>query len=909
MTSENTPPTRTSGSDIGPSDSRESPLRPLRRIHLDIVLCLVLGFASMLIYNSNLRAIPAADTYAARYLPLSILRNHTVALNPIVEAVAQGRHVPNKEGEPDAAWWIRYGHGGRLVSLYPIVLPVLIAPLYFPAALYLNANNWEPLLVDEVARIMEKLVASLLATASVMLLYFLIRRRADPKTATLLALTFAFGTTTWVISSQALWMHGLAELLVVATLLLLTGPCTNLRAATAGVLCALIPCTRQPDAILAAGLGLYGLWWARRMTPLFLAASALPLGLLLAYNLQFVGHVVGGYGSLSATRVSEFLNDNVLEGFAGLLFSPTRGLFVYSPFLLFIPFCLHLAMRDRSRGLTGLIACAAVLQVSFYAFGDWRQGASWGSRWLTDMLPILFWMLPPIVAALSFAGRIVFAAACCVAIAIEAIGAFWYKGASDAAIFAPTGPNRMEAAWDIRNAPFIGALQHPRAPADLFLALQGNIDLVAARDVTESAVRQIEVHGWALTNSRSPADVAVRVDGQVVAGTASFFERPDVVRTLREKSPSGWKVAFAAERLAPGEHTVTAMVRGQSGGESRLLKSQTFTIALPDRADGPARELENATRTAVNVLVERQKEPGYWLTALTKTMRFDQPDQEMNTFLNAMMIDVLAPVAERAGLVRALGRTRAFLTRQIEPDGLVRYHGRPDAPTIGRLGCMITPDADDTALTWRIAPSEDRGQLMMALATLSTFRTTGGLYRTWLAPRDHYECLDPGNDPNPADFVIQLHVLMLLMKVDQEAARTLCHSLQKQADDKSIWVYYELAPLLPILRLGELAEAGCPLKVPETRLQSSVSGQEIWVEAFRLLRPRDAAEDRTSASSRTATLLQKLAENNFSLLARNPPLLYHNDLTGTVPRFYWSEDLGYALWLRLYFEHEGAGKR
>jgi hypothetical protein len=28
-------------------------------------------------------------------------------------------------------------------------------------------------------------------------------------------------------------------------------------------------------------------------------------------------------------------------------------------------------------------------------------------------------------------------------------------------------------------------------------------------------------------------------------------------------------------------------------------------------------------------------------------------------------------------------------------------------------------------------------------------------------------------------------------------------------------------------------------------------------------------------------------------------LLYHNDLTATVPRYYWSEDVGYALWLRL----------
>src|SRR5205807_1396578 len=98
------------------------------------------------------------------------------------------------------------------------------------------------------------------AATSVMLLYLLLRRRSDPGTAALLALVFAFGTTTWVISSQALWTHGLGELSIVATLLLLTGPCTPSRAVAAGFFCALAACNRQPDAILAAGLGLYGLW-------------------------------------------------------------------------------------------------------------------------------------------------------------------------------------------------------------------------------------------------------------------------------------------------------------------------------------------------------------------------------------------------------------------------------------------------------------------------------------------------------------------------------------------------------------------------------------------------------------------------------------------------------------------------
>jgi len=54
-------------------------------------------------------------------------------------------------------------------------------------------------------------------------------------------------------------------------------------------------------------------------------------------------------------------------------------------------------------------------------------------------------------------------------------------------------------------------------------------------------------------------------------------------------------------------------------------------------------------------------------------------------------------------------------------------------------------------------------------------------------------------------------------------------------------------------------------------------------------------------------VLRQLAKDDFALLRKSPPLLYHNDLTATVSRYYWSEDVGYALWLRLYDEHAHLG--
>jgi len=227
------------------------------------------------------------------------------------------------------------------------------------------------------------------------------------------------------------------------------------------------------------------------------------------------------------------------------------------------------------------------------------------------------------------------------------------------------------------------------------------------------------------------------------------------------------------------------------------------------------------------------------------------------------------------------------------------------------------PDTDDTALVWRLAPGHDRRRLLAALATLDRYRTREGLYRTWLAPREAYQCLDPGGDPNPADITIQMHVLLLLAKVQPPAGRALCAALRQVVDQDRVWVYYRMAPLVPILRLTDVRRAGCELPLPESRLRTPVPGQEIWVSMVRLLGralapggpPATAVSPAPPAdTAEIQAVLRQLARDDFARLRKSPPLLYHNDLTATVSRYYWSEDVGYALWLRLYHEHEHLGR-
>src|SRR5262249_37115113 len=279
------------------------------------------------------------------------------------------------------------------------------------------------------------------------------------------------------------------------------------------------------------------------------------------------------------------------------------------------------------------------------------------------------------------------------------------------------------------------------APREMLLTVEGSVDRITAdgRAVVRIAPgAELEIEGWALADRRTPAMVRVmlvptghtrwpRHRPYPSVATDTFFERPDVTRTRKGRGPAGWRVVVKTDGLDPGPHLVEVKAQGNEGGEYRHVAQRLFEV-LPV-------PLDSLSRVAAERLRSRQHADGYWLTAHTVSTRFDQPTPEMNLFVTAMICDVLEPVAQAAGFEENLERARRHLRGQIEPGGLVRYHGRPDSPTIPSLGCVITPDADDTALAWRIAGPGGDARLAGALDALKSYRDPAGLYRTWLAPR------------------------------------------------------------------------------------------------------------------------------------------------------------------------------
>lgn len=902
-----------------------SAIRPKRQ---SLAAPILLGLVCFLVYNANLRQIGAGDTLPARYLPLILWHDHTLDLNANARLVAHGHSLimdrPRAVGaegkityfEP-SAYWIAQTRQHQLASLYPVVTPLLVAPLYLPAVIWLNAHGWEQPQIDRVAELMEKISASFLASIATVLM-FLVLRHENIRWSLTLAVAFAFGTNTWMISSQALWQHGTGELMIALALLLAIARASPWRTALLGGVCVLMAANRPPDALIAGAIVFFIILSRRRNALWLLAGSAVPLAALLYYNLHFIGNIVGGY-ALAKVPLNQFFHLS-WSGMAGLLISPARGLLIFTPFLVFVPVGLMQRLRTPgSRGLAIALSLAVIFQFLLYSQADWRGGVSWGPRWLTNLLPILVWLLAPAPLVLRSRVRRLLILAVAASVLVQAIGAFFYTKASDERIFAGD-PVSMRGAWNPYSLPFLLELRHPRPPGVLQCDASASIDRVGSTQLYGSQhVPELKpgavIEGSALACGRPPALLMILIDGIVIGSTNIFLPRAGGNEALTTISLSGWRVFADTRGVSAGERVLQIAVVIAPGSDIRIVHEKRVFVIAADSPDETAAEYKRASGSeleamadhAALLLRQRQSEYGFWLTSYTQGLRYEAPQQEMNTYLTSMLVDLLSPITRQRSLEDVVDRARRHLAAQIESDGLVRYHGLPDGPTIGTLGCVITPDADDTALAWRIAAGgtgDPRAQLM--LQELASYRDASGLYRTWLAPQQQYQCLDPGTDPNPRDIVVQMHVYLMLRELDKPAAQNLCSSLQRAYGAGDIWVYYVKAPLVPYLRSAELQRLGCAFPLPAERLALPVAGQELWSEAGRLLVQALASPQDANVRQAIRNLLARLGDDDFAQLHRSPPMLYHNDLSATVKRFYWSEDFGYALWLRLY---EAAGER
>lgn len=385
------------------------------------------------IYMLNFREISNGDPTPTVFIAISLLTDGDLYLEELRGYIPYNK-MPYYLSE----------HRGRILSNYPVMPGILAVPVFLPAV-------WFDLIRPEAGdlswRLFSKMAGSIFTSLSVLVLFLTLRRVTTTAGAMWAALAYAFGTASWPISSQSLWQHGPSCLMWMLCLygLVRAGEASAADSlqtawlALAGVASGLAVCCRLVSLgpLLLVLLAVAVVWRVRGLA-WYGVSFLLPVVLLFCYNYYFFGTWNGGLSEVLDLRwyldrvEGGIWETPLLVGCAGNLISPSRGLLVFSPFLIFSGWGMVRVWREeghRWRLFRALVLIPLVFLVIFGKYTVWWGGnAHYGPRYQIEMLPVLMFFFG--LGWTLFSRRrwlvILFALLLVYAVFVQWIGAFCY---------------------------------------------------------------------------------------------------------------------------------------------------------------------------------------------------------------------------------------------------------------------------------------------------------------------------------------------------------------------------------------------------------------------------------------------------------------------------------------------------
>jgi hypothetical protein len=284
---------------------------------------------------------------------------------------------------------------GRLLPIHPVGMVVLSAPIQglvwlgaWISGAPLNVTSPDFLLTRHIV---EKLTASFLSALSVVYLYWALVFFVPSGAAIVIAALYAFGSSSLSVLSQGLWPHtGINLILMYLAHFLLrhNAPLTRTQEClfflALGMLCGVRPTAIPFAAVFALAFVL--LFGRPRAASLCTAAVAL-LPVLL-WNVVLFQHIMGGYLHVK-NKLVEFQLSECFMRLKLILFSYQRGLLVFNPFLVFMPWAYG-ALRGLTRQKRVVLAAVGVCIISHYLLcstnPEWHGGYIFGPRYMLDVL-------------------------------------------------------------------------------------------------------------------------------------------------------------------------------------------------------------------------------------------------------------------------------------------------------------------------------------------------------------------------------------------------------------------------------------------------------------------------------------------------------------------------------------------
>lgn len=331
--------------------------------------------------------------------------------------VLQGNANLDEYASSPMPWQVIDGH---IYSIYPPgTASVIVVPVWIALALGVRVDS------PEFLAIFGKIAGVLLVAISVGFVYLACGAIARPLPALLGTVAYAFGTSVWVTSSQQISEHPPSHLFVALGTFLLTRPGRS--AALSGLAFGLAVVARPTEAVVAAFGALAA--WRKGILLRYLAWGAPAAAFLFVYTYAV-------FGSIRPTYPESQLPWTLPPpGWLGLLISPSRGLFIYSPIVLFAIAGYAMAWRARPEWSARFVRDASLAVAGTYVLysliGYWWGGWVFGNRYLSDVGPLFALGIAFAVDRGALGSRLwraVFALALGWSIFLQFAAAGWYYG-------------------------------------------------------------------------------------------------------------------------------------------------------------------------------------------------------------------------------------------------------------------------------------------------------------------------------------------------------------------------------------------------------------------------------------------------------------------------------------------------
>jgi len=300
-----------------------------------------------------------------------------------------------------------FGVDGHVYSKKGLALSLAQAPLYRLALILPGIGMLQTV----------SLLNAFITAATAMLVFMFVHRlNYARRAAVFAALIFGLATIA-LVYAKYLFSEPLAGflLLLAAYMLFAYRQEDGLRhVAIAGLAAGFAVMTRANNLFVLPVYGLYLLWvvWRQasesanqRSSKTRIFAFIGPL-VVFVLSVGFAGIILLAYNALRAGNPTDtgydltLFSPNVLLGLYKLLFSPLRGLFVYTPILLLsLPGWWYL--RKIHTAEAWLFAGIVVITLTLFSAWSSGEGLSWGSRFLVPVIPFFVLSLAPIVEKVS----------------------------------------------------------------------------------------------------------------------------------------------------------------------------------------------------------------------------------------------------------------------------------------------------------------------------------------------------------------------------------------------------------------------------------------------------------------------------------------------------------------------------